>query len=290
LGGSSFATVAVASAPTSDLTLPVTSSNPAVASVPSSVTIPAGATRGGFNIFTTSVAAQTVVTISVSGGGVTLSAPLTVNPQAPPPPPPGPTLSSLTLSPTSVVGGSTSQGTVTLSSAAPNGGAMVTLTSGNTNVATVPPSVTVAAGSSSAPFTVTTKAVTASTSVTISGSAGGTPQAATLTVTPAGGTPPPPSGPLPAPALQSPAADALFSAGAPIPFTWSAVSGAATYTIQISDQDTFPAPLIVNQTVTAATYSTSTLPTARLWWRVRANDSAGNPGAWSAARRFEVQN
>jgi hypothetical protein len=26
-----------------------------------------------------------------------------------------------------------------------------------------------------------------------------------------------------------------------------------------------------------------------MWWRVRANDASGNPGAWSAVRRFEVK-
>jgi hypothetical protein len=278
LGGSSFATVAVASAPTSDLTLPVTSSNPGVASVPGSVTIPAGASRGGFNIFTTSVAAQTVVTISVSGGGVTLSAPLTVTPQAS-----GPTLSSLSLSPTSVVGGSTSQGTVTLSSAAPSGGTVVTLSSGNTNVATVPPSVTVPAGSSSAAFTVTTKAVAAATSVVISATSGAT-TTATLTVNPA------PAGPLPAPTLLSPAADSRFAPGAAITFDWSDVAGAAGYTIQIATSSNFTAPLTVNQNVAASQFTTSTLPVTTMWWRVRANDAAGNPGTWSASRRFEVKN
>jgi hypothetical protein len=276
-GGSSFATVAVASPPTSDLTLPVTSSNPAVASVPGSVTIPAGATRGGFNIFTTSVAAQTVVTISVSGGGVTLSAPLTVTPQAS-----GPTLSSLSLSPTSVVGGSTSQGTVTLSGAAPSGGTMVTLSSGNTNVATVPPSVTVPAGSSSAGFTVTTKAVAAASSVVISAISGAT-MTATLTVNPA------PAGPLPAPTLLSPAADSRFAPGAAITFDWSDIAGAGSYTIQIATSDTFTAPLTVNQNVTASQYTTSTLPVTTMWWRVRANDASGNPGTWSSSRRFEVK-
>jgi hypothetical protein len=78
--GGSFATVAVTTAGTSDETLQVTSSNPSVASVPNSVIIPAGNTRGGFEIFTSAVTAQTVVTISVSGGGVTQTATLTVLP------------------------------------------------------------------------------------------------------------------------------------------------------------------------------------------------------------------
>ncbi len=92
-----------------------------------------------------------------------------------------PILSSLTLNPTSVTGGNSSQGTVTLSGAAPAGGAVVNLSSSNTTVATVSPSVTVAAGATSATFTVATSAVAASTSVTISATYGST-HTATLAV------------------------------------------------------------------------------------------------------------
>jgi hypothetical protein len=96
----------------------------------------------------------------------------------------GPSLSSLTLNPTSVSGGSTSQGTVTLTGAAPSGGSVVTLASSNTTVATVPSSVTIPAGATSATFVVTTYSVAAPTSVTISASYGGVSKTATLTVTP----------------------------------------------------------------------------------------------------------
>lgn len=95
----------------------------------------------------------------------------------------GPTLSSLTLTPSSVRGGSSSTGRVTLSGAAPAGGAIVTLSSSNTSVATVPSSVTVAAGATSATFTVTTQRPRSTTKVTISGSYGGTGASASLTVT-----------------------------------------------------------------------------------------------------------
>ena len=81
----SFATVTVDSAPSSDETLQVTSSNPAVASVPGNVIIPAGNTRGGFNIETAVVTQAVSATISVSGGGVTQSATLVVEPPPPPP-------------------------------------------------------------------------------------------------------------------------------------------------------------------------------------------------------------
>ena len=101
--------------------------------------------------------------------------------------------------------------------------------------------------------------------------------------------PPPPSGPLPAPSLLSPPADARFSRGTSITFDWTDVSGAATYTVHIDDSESFSAPLIVQQTTTVSRYVTSTLPARRMWFRVRANDAAGAPGTWSASRRFEVR-
>lgn len=389
LGGNSFGTVTVASPSSTDEILQVASSNPAVASVPSGVVIPAGSTTGGFNISTNSVSTQTVVTISVSGGGVTKSATLTVNPSAPappptpgapsllspadnakvgqpitfdwsdvanatsyeiqiddsqnfttpltfsqtvsvsqatisglpaqrlnwrvrafnsagvaggfstsrrftagavstPPPPPAPaSLSAVSVSPTSVVGGNTAQGTVTLTSGAPTGGALVSLSSANSSVAAVPASVTVAAGTSSVTFNVTTSVVSVNTSVIITASYGGVSRTTTLSVTPASSTPPPSTNPLPAPSLVSPAADARFNPGASITFDWTDVSGAASYTIQIDDSDTFSSP-IVNQNTTVSQFTT-TLPTTRMWWRVRANSSSGTAGTWSSARRFEVK-
>jgi subtilase family protein len=106
-------------------------------------------------------------------------------------PPPGgaPTLSSVTVNPPSVNGGSSSTGTVTLSGAAPYGGAAVSLSSSNTAVATVPANVTISGGATTATFTVSTTAVSTSTPVSISGSYGGATQNASLTVTPATGTP-----------------------------------------------------------------------------------------------------
>jgi hypothetical protein len=82
-------------------------------------------------------------------------------------------LSSLTVSPTDVVGPDPATGTVTLSAAAPSGGFEVTLSSDNTAAATVPPSVTVPAGSTRASFTVSTKEVTNAQSAVIIGTVGG---------------------------------------------------------------------------------------------------------------------
>ncbi|MGB4786238.1 MAG: hypothetical protein WAQ77_16110, partial [Candidatus Acidiferrum sp.] len=103
-------------------------------------------------------------------------------------PPGSPTLSSVTLNPTSVTGGSSSTGTVTLSGPAPGSGALVSLSS-SASVATLPASVTVPAGATSAKFTVSTSAVTTSTPVTISASYAGATKTASFTVNPPSGTP-----------------------------------------------------------------------------------------------------
>src|SRR4029450_11023689 len=118
-----------------------------------------------------------------------------------------------------------------------------------------------------------------------------TTRSANLTVT-AGTAPTPtptPSQTLPATSLLSPAADARFAPGTNITFDWSDVSGAANYTIQIDDDNNFPSPFIVNQTVSVSQFSSSTLPIKTMWWRARANDASGKPGSWSAIRRFELK-
>lgn|GEM_PF-6668274 len=92
------------------------------------------------------------------------------------------TLSSLALSPTSVNGGVSSTGTVTLGSNAPAGGAVVNLSSNNA-AATVPASVTVASGTNSKTFTVTTSLVATNQNVTITASkSGSSNKTKTLTV------------------------------------------------------------------------------------------------------------
>jgi Domain of unknown function (DUF4082)/Putative Ig domain/Bacterial Ig domain len=149
------------------------SSNNGAASVSSSVIVPAGATSATFTVSTSVVAMVTPVAISASYGGVTQTATLTVTP------PPLPTVSSVTLNPTSVIGGTSSTGTVTLSGPAPAGGAQVALSSNN-GAASVPSSVIVPAGAISATFRVNTSIVLISTTATISASYNSTSRAATL--------------------------------------------------------------------------------------------------------------
>ncbi|MFL6197882.1 MAG: alpha/beta hydrolase fold domain-containing protein [Thermoanaerobaculia bacterium] len=164
-------------APAGGAPVSLSSSDPAVASVPASVTVAQGATSATFTVTTSSVASAKTVTISASRRGITQSAALAVL---------APAVSALTLTPGTFAGGcKSSTGKVTLTAKAPAGGIVVPLT--NTNpVAVVPASVTVAAGSTSAAFAITAPAVTANQSGTVTASFGGGSYGAGLTVRPIG--------------------------------------------------------------------------------------------------------
>jgi Right handed beta helix region/Viral BACON domain/Protein of unknown function (DUF1565) len=103
---------------------------------------------------------------------------------------PSTALAGVSVTPAAVTGGAGSTGTVTLATAAPAGGAVVTLASSNLNAATVPASVTVAANATTATFAIATKAVTAVTAVTITATRSGVAKTATLTVNPPSTTAP----------------------------------------------------------------------------------------------------
>ncbi len=354
-------------APAGGTVLTLSSSNASVASVPASLIVAAGVATASYRIEPLQVTASTTVSLSASLGAQSVSAPLTVDP---------PNIKQVDVGvgppvPNIFSGGASEVGTVVFNGLAPTG-SVIALSSSSVAVS-VPPSVTVSQPLP-ASFTITTSQVTATTSATItatwkgqsvpisltlhppptllapaSGASFATGQAVTFdwndllglsyeiqiagtsdfaapaldqqvfsvsqftsSTLPSGtlfwrvrgidvyGAPGPwsavgsitvtaPAGPLPAPSLGFPAADARFAPGQTITFTWSTVAGAASYTLQVATSNTF-SPLVLNQQVVATTqFSTSALPTATMWWRVRANDSAGNPGAWSAARRFEVK-
>ena len=136
IGGNSSTGTAVLSGPApaggANVSL---SSNNAAAQVPASVPVLAGATTAGFTVTTNGISGSTSATITGNYGAIQ-TATLNINPA---------TLASVTLNPTSVQGGVSSTGTVTLSGKAPVGGAAVVLSSSNA-AAQVPASVTVTAG------------------------------------------------------------------------------------------------------------------------------------------------
>lgn len=149
-------------------------SNLSAVVVPGSVTIAAGKTSAGFTVTTSGVPSQKVATITAKLGTTTLTATLTVSP---------PVLSSISVSPTAVTGGSSTTGTVTLSGVAPTGGLPISL-SGNSASETVPASVSVPAGKSTATFTIKTSAVGKQTVVAVAGSLNGVSKSAGLTINP----------------------------------------------------------------------------------------------------------
>jgi len=91
------------------------------------------------------------------------------------------TLLSVSLSNQSIAGGLAVTGTVTLSAAAPTGGAVVSLSSNNT-LATVPPSVTVDAGTTSQTFNIDTVAAATSSTATITATYAAVSQTTTLSI------------------------------------------------------------------------------------------------------------
>ena len=292
-GNSGRASVAlVIPAPSKGGLVSLSTDNPTYIHVPSSVSIPAGNSAASFVIGTSPVSGlPTGGNVFATAGGVTKS--IFVNVAADPNAPP--LLQSISIAPSSVSGGSSATGTVVLRAPAAAGGITITLSTSNRAVASVPGVVSVPGGQTSANFSVTTFAVSADTTATITAFYD-TTRSANITVTRAAAPSPTPSATatppatLAAPQLVSPAADGRFAPGANIVFDWSDVTGASSYTVQIDDANNFPTPLIVQQTLTTSQFNTSTLPVKTMWWRARANDSSGRPGNWSAARRFEVKN
>ena len=175
-GNASTGTVTLSlPAPAGGIVVTLTSGNTGVATLPATVTVAQGQTTAAFAVATTVVAASTNVTLSAAYNGVTQTAALTVNPV--------PVPSSLTLFPGTVIGGSSATGTVNLAGPAGPDGLLVNLSSNNTAVATPPASVVIAAGQTSASFTVSTNTVTIQTVVTISAVAAGVTKTASLIVT-----------------------------------------------------------------------------------------------------------
>jgi hypothetical protein len=263
-------------APPSGFLISLSSDNTAALALPVSVTVPSGSDRVNLSIGTKPVAADSLVTISFTPAAAGLVAQLTVNAAAA-----APALGSIGVNPATVVGGGTATGSVVLNG--PAQVASVVALSSNNSAASVPPTVTVPVGASSAQFVVSTAGVAANTLVTLSGTLGSITQLSTLTV--ASGS----SGSLGAPTLQGPANDARFNSGQTINFDWSDVTAAASYVIEIDDSSAFTAPLTLSRSVSVSQFSSNALPVARMYWRVRGVDSNGNSGPRSAVRQIRVQ-
>jgi hypothetical protein len=157
-----------------------------------------------------------------------------------------------------------------------------TLTSSNPDVAFMAPTVTIPAGSPHAGVLIHTRNPAAPTNVTLSVSGGGVTKTGTLTVNPIA------AAPLPAPSLTAPASGARFNVGQAVPFDWSNVSGAASYTLQVGSSSTFTT-VVLTRTVTASQVSAAVTTSGDRFWRVRAIRADGSAGAWSTARSIRIR-
>jgi len=160
------------------------SSDPSVAQVPASITIPAGQTTGTFTITSNASAPPTIVQImGATPDNISRTHNLSVNAATPS----GPSLSSVTLVPTSVVGGQNATGTVKFTGPMTQG-ATVQLFSSDPAVAQVPQETVVSANTASGTFNLATSPVGSSTTVTITARWFDVTRTTTVTITP--GSPP----------------------------------------------------------------------------------------------------
>jgi hypothetical protein len=146
------------------------------ASVPASVVVPAGATSVTFPVTTSYVKVKETGTITAKYGESTQSTPFTVNPT---------TISVLTPTPSTVIGGNSVAVKLMLNGPAPTGGAVISL-SDNLTATTIPASVTIPAGATTANFNITTVNVTASQTGRLLATFGSSSRTAALTVRPIG--------------------------------------------------------------------------------------------------------
>jgi hypothetical protein len=258
-GASGSATVTLtAPAPSGGAVVSLASGNTSAASVPASLTVAAGATSGTTSVTTNAVTSTTTSVISATYNGLTRSATLTVT--APAPPAPDAALDTVSVSPTSVQGGSSASTTVTLTAPAPTGGAVVSFSSSNPAVATVPATMTVPEGVNSRVVVqfVSTSPVTATATSVISGTYNGVTRSATITVTPP--PPPQPGGALDSISLSpSTVQTGTQSTSATLTFTAPTPTGGATVSLASSNTSiaTVPASVTVPANVSTGAFSVS---------------------------------
>jgi len=124
-------------------TVTVTNTNPAV-TLPGTVSFATGETTKTFNVVPSYVTTDTTGDVTTVLDGVTKTTSLTVLSHK---------VASLDVTPSTVIGGNSAVGTVTITSKAAPGGYVVALSSDNANI-TVPTEVTVPAGETTATFPV----------------------------------------------------------------------------------------------------------------------------------------
>ena len=173
-GNSTWVAVQLTSAaPANGAIISLTSSNPAAAPVPATVTMPANTAWMQFQMQAGQVVSATPVTLTASLNGSSTSAQIEIMP---------PSLKQLIVTPNSVNGGVQPQAIVYLNGVAPAGGASVNLNSSSSAVL-APAVATIAAGDTTVSLPLPTLNVAANTSAIITASWNGQTVQAPLTLT-----------------------------------------------------------------------------------------------------------
>lgn len=173
-GQTATGTVTLAKAQVADTLINLSSANSA-APVPSTVKVLAGATTATFTITAGAVSSVTTGNITASYSGVSKTKAFTVNPIG---------VKKLSLSATTIQGGKSVTGTITLSSAAAPSDLTVTFSSDKGGITFTTTSLTITKGKTTGTVTISTSAVAANTVVTITATLNGISQSVQLTVTP----------------------------------------------------------------------------------------------------------
>src|SRR3954463_3401645 len=223
---------------------------------PPNVTVPAGSTSATFTITAPPSVPATYSVLIQAGLGFTAGTQaklLEIRPGST-----APTLAGFSVSPTDIVSGSSTQGTVQLVTAATAGGGGGNLNSTNPAVLQVPPTVSVPAGNNSASFPITTNATSAFTTVEVDASAGGVTRSAFVNLA-AGATAPSLASLAITPASVAGGSNATGTVG----LTSAAPSGGLSVTLATGNASVAQPPPIVNvpagQTQANFTVTTSTV-------------------------------
>jgi hypothetical protein len=259
-------------APAGGEAIALSSTSPSVASLPSSVTVPAGQAQASFEIQPEQVLQATNVVLSAALNDQTDTAPLTVDPA---------NLNQVFIEsnekldgrylPNFFSGGTDLVGTILFNGNAPSR-SVITMAS-STPAASVPSRVTAAGQLVS--FAINTRAVTSSTPVVISATWRDRTVSVKMTL-------------QPPPTLVAPTQGATFATGHVVIFRWRTPAGLSSQ-LQIADNPAFKNPVTDFDTDTAQAWAIESLPSGTLYWRVRGVDNYGNEGPPPAARTFVVQ-
>ena len=242
----------IAPAPAGGLVVNLTSNSPG-ASVPASIVIPEGQTTGQFAVSTTPAASQQTAQITATAAN-SVTATLTIDTA---PSAGGDQVVGLSLSPAVVEGGQSSTGTITLGAAAPAGGMLVTLSSDNAT-ASVPASIVVPQGATTAQFTVTTSTTGSQQTAQITATAGSA-ASASLTINPTAAG----QGQIAGLSLSPGTVDGGDPSTGTVTLSGAAPAGGVLVTLASNDTNaSVPGSIVIPEGETTGQFTVSTSPTA----------------------------